>query len=157
MLHSAQPASTSYARVVEENLVEFVDELLTIDLVDLTSFIRMESFASLDDLVNSSTELYFRADMLVFSWTAAVDLRWTALPAVTLGMEFRHPAVSVFFDLCLGPAGPVVDVLGVVFERPETDPITRLRAAFAEARLADRTAARSRFPQTARVKRFPSR
>lgn len=140
----------SYARVVEENSAEFIDEVLAIDLVDLTSFIRMESFANIDDLVNSSTELSFRSDMLVFAWTAAVDLRWNAVPAVTLGMEFRHPAVSVFFDLCLGTAGPVVDVLGIVFERPEPDPVARLRAAFAEARLPDGAAARPRVPHPAR-------
>lgn len=156
MIHRAQPAWTPYARVVEANIADVIDEILAIDLVDVTSFIRMESFPTVDDLVKSSTELYFRPDMLVFSWSAAVDLRWHASPAVTLGMEFRHPVVSVFFDLRLGRADPVVDVLGVVFERPEPDPLARLRAAFAEARLVDGAAARPSTP-TARggMKRAP--
>ena len=155
MIPPVQPSWPRYARVVEENIAEFIDEILAIDLADLASFIRMESFPNIDDLVNSSTELTFRAGMLVFSWSAAVDLRWEAVPSVTLGMEFRHPAVSLFFNLRLGTAGPLVEVLGIVFERPDPDPIARLRAAFAEARLVDK-APRPSGPARGRVKRSSS-
>ena len=92
----------AYTDVVEANIDGFVDELRSIDIVDLISFIRMEHFPNIEDLVNSSTELFFRTGMLVFGWAAGVDLRWDGRPLVTLGMEFRHPSVSLFFNLSIG-------------------------------------------------------
>lgn len=129
-----------YCEVIEQNIGAFVDELRAIDLVDLVSFIRLESFATIEDLVNSSTELFFKPDMLVFSWAAAVDLRWDALPVVTLGLEFRHPTVSVFFNLTMRDASEQVEVLGLSFEEPPRAPREALVRALADARLVRRPA-----------------
>ncbi len=126
----------AYIDVVEANIDGFVDEMRTIDIVDLISFIRMEHYPNIEDLINSSTELLFRTDMMVFGWAAGVDLRWDARPMVTLGMEFRHPTVSLFFNLSIGATERFVEILGVAFEEAWLDPVAHLRAAFADARLS---------------------
>ncbi len=121
--------------IIEANILDVVDELRAVDLVDLISFIRFDSFPTIEDLVNSSTELFFKPDVLVFSWAAAVELQWDTLPVVTLGLEFRHPTVAVFFNLTMRDAGQSVEVLGVTFDRPRFDPAGVLSRALAESRL----------------------
>ena len=128
---------SEYSVVVEDNIDAFVEEVRAIDIVDLISFIRMEHFPNLEDLINSSTELFFKSEMLVFSWAAAVDLRWEARPTVTLGMEFRHPTVSLFFNLTIGATECAVEVLGGVFEQAWLDPLAHVRRAFKDARLSE--------------------
>lgn len=137
MTNRTEQDLASYCSIVEDNLAEVVAELREVDLADLVSFIRFESYPTIDDLVNAATELFFNPDMLVFSWAACADLRWDALPAVTLGLEFRHPSVTVFFDLTLRDAAQSVDVLGIAFDAPALPPHAALSHAFAEARLRD--------------------
>ena len=137
MIDKLQPDWSDYIDVVEGNIDGFVEELRAIDIVDLVSFIRMEHFPNLEDLINSSTELFFKTEMLVFGWAAGVDLRWDARPTVTIGMEFRHPTVSLFFNLSIGATERIVEVLGVVFEQVWLDPVAHLRRAFKEARLPE--------------------
>lgn len=139
MIDKPDAALAEYCDTIEQNIGAFVDELRAIDLVDLVSFVRLESFATIEDLVNSSTELLFKPDMLVFSWAAAVDLQWDALPVVTLGLEFRHPTVSVFFNLTIRSADEQVEVLGLSFEEPPRAPHQALARAFMDAHLVRRS------------------
>lgn len=133
-----------FGGIVADNIVEFVDELRAIDLVDLVSYIRLESFPTVEDLVHSSTELFFKPGTLTFGWAAAADVRWDALPAITLGLEFRHPPVSLFFDLTIRDATSGVEVLGLSFDAPVADPVAQLGRAFAETRIP--VGAASRLP-----------
>ena len=128
---------SAYVGIVENNIGEFVEEMRTIDIVDLITFVRTERFPNIEDLVNSSTELFFKSEMLVFTWAAGIDLRWESRPVVTLGMEFRHPTVSLFFNLSIGATERAVEMLGVVFEEARLDPIAQVRRAFRDARLVD--------------------
>ena len=69
-------------------------------------------------------------------------MAWETLPTITLGMEFRHPVVSVFFDLLIGAGRDAVKVRGILFEEPcETagDRLRLLSRAIDEARLPART------------------
>ena len=121
-------------------------DLRTIDPVDLVSFIRFGSYGAIEDLIQSSVELFFKHGTLISSWSACVDLAWDSLPLVTLGMEFRHPAVSVFFDLVIGAQAEDVAVQAVIFEDQEpaaVDGVTVLARAIADARLPRRAAGRA--------------
>lgn len=138
MIDKADAGLAAYGDIIADNIGPFVDELRSIDLVDLVSFIHLESFATIEDLVNSSTELLFKPNMLVFSWAATIDLRWDALPVVTIGLEFRHPTVSVFFNLTMREGGERVEVLGLSFEHPPRAPRETLARAFADAHLVRR-------------------
>ena len=135
-----------YATVLAESLREVTADLRTIDPVDLVSFIRFGSHGAVEDLIQSSVELYFKTGTLISSWSACVDMAWDTCPLVTLGMEFRHSAVSVFFDLVLGAHQGEVAVQAVIFEEPEPDAnggVSLLARAIADARLPRRVANRS--------------
>lgn len=130
-----------YATVLAEGLREVTADLRTIDPVDLVSFIRLGSHGAIEDLIQSSVELYFKQGTMISSWSACVDLAWDSFPLVTLGMEFRHPIVSVFFDLVLGAHAGEVSIQAVLFEEPEPDAasrVDRLAHAIADARLPRR-------------------
>ncbi len=141
-----------YATVLADGLRDVTADLRTIDPVDLVSFIRFGSHGAIEDLIQSSVELFFRHGTLFFSWSACVDLAWDSLPLVTLGMEFRHPAVSVFFDLVVGAQAGDVAVQAVIFEEAEPDAaagVVLLARAIAETRLPRRAVGRSaRLPST---------
>jgi hypothetical protein len=133
------------AELLNESLIDVVAELRGIEVVDLIEFIRLGSFPAIEDLLSSSTELFFNEGSMVFGWTAAVDLSWDEPPTVILGMEFRHSTVSVFFDLALQAERQAVRVAGFQFEaedRAGSDQALCLAAALAEARLARRVPAR---------------
>jgi hypothetical protein len=135
-----------YAAVLADGLRDVTADLRTIDPVDLVSFIRFGSHGAVDDLIQSSVELFFKHGTLISSWSACVDMAWDTCPLVTLGMEFRHPMVSVFFDLVLGAHQGEVAVQAVIFENPESDEaggVPLLARAIADARLPARAAGRT--------------
>ena len=105
MTYDAETDGGAYAAILADNLRDVAADLGAVDPVDLVSFIRFGCFTALEDLVQSSTELFFKHGTLTSAWTACVDLAWDSLPVVTLGLEFRHPGVSVFFDLVPVVAG----------------------------------------------------
>ena len=115
-----------YSAILSDNLNDVVTELRTIDLVDIVSYIRYGSFATLDDLIQSSTELFFKPGTISFAWTARVELGWDEPPIVTIGMEFRHHAASVFFDLTLRANQQGVKVCGILFDDPIGTPAEKL-------------------------------
>lgn len=146
MNNISAPDDEAYAALLADSLAEVVGDLRTIDIVDLVSFIRFGSFAAIEDLIHSSTELFFKPGTLISAWTACVDMAWESLPVVTLGMEFRHPAVSVFFDLLLGGLEQGVAVRAILFEEPVGDlaeGLVALGRAIAEARIPRRASGRA--------------
>lgn len=125
-----------------DSLKGVADDLRTVDLADIVSYIRFGSYATIEDLLQSSTELFFKQGAVTFAWTAGADLAWGELPTVTIGMEFRHRAVSVFFDLCLRAFDESVKVRGILFEEPVGSPrekVSSLCKAIAQARLPERS------------------
>ena len=139
------PNRAEYADILERHLKEVADELRTIDILELINFIQAESFAALEDLLQSSTELFFRDGTLTFAWTARVDVNWETAPIVTLGMEFRSDSVAVFFDLLLGAFDHAARIGGILFEADGADDFmgpAHLCEALARARLPLREASR---------------
>lgn len=137
----ADPDPNAYASILSDQLKDVADELRTIDLIDLATLIHGDSFVAIDDLLQSSTELFFKEGTLTFAWSAGIKLEWGDLPHVKLGLEFQHLAVSVFFDLYLNAISQTVSVGGVLFDAPLDDGLTnagRLVEALADARLPSR-------------------
>ncbi len=142
MSYSNETDLDQYSGVLTEGLGDVAADLRTIDLVDMVSYIRFGSYATIEDLVHSSTELFFRQGTLSFAWSAGIDLAWSEPPMITMGMEFRSCAISVFFDLTLRALDENITILTIMFEEPVGDPderVTRLSEAIAEARLPDRS------------------
>ena len=131
-----------YSGLLAESLKGVADDLRTIDLADIVSYIRFGSYATIEDLLQSSTELFFKQGVLSFAWTAGVEMAWGELPTVTVGMEFHHRSVSVFFDLSLRACDESVTVCGILFDEPvreSCEKVARLCEAIEEARLPERS------------------
>ncbi|MDX7950351.1 hypothetical protein P7D22_04060 [Lichenihabitans sp. Uapishka_5] len=117
----------AYARLIADGLRDVLEELHAIDLVDLVSFIRFDRHAAIEDLLQSSTELFFKEGTITFGWNAWVDMAWGDMPSVTLGMEFNHRDVCVFFNLTLRAMEQAVEVVAVVFDPECPEPAERRR------------------------------
>src|SRR3984893_16917477 len=76
-------------------------ELRLVDVADFVAYIHAEKFANIQDIVNSSVELFFKPGTLSFGWSAEFELDWNSLPVISLGMEFQHRSVWLVFKLIL--------------------------------------------------------
>jgi len=126
-------------KIIAEAIVDVATELRLADVSDLMLFIRNEQAANIEDLVNSSTELYFRNGTLKYALVAGCSVRWDAAPTILLDMEFRHGGVSVFFRLVLSQSRAAVEIIDVFFDETGLDQelkTQRLIDAVADARLA---------------------
>jgi hypothetical protein len=125
-------------RVLAEGVRPVADELRLVDLADFVSYIRNEQFANLEDILNSSVELYFKPGTLTFGWAADLAVDWDRPPRIMLDMEFRHLSVLVFFGLSIEPEDATVEIRFISFENAAEDPqenTRRLIEALLEARM----------------------
>lgn len=126
------------ARAIAEGIMDVATELRLIDLADFVSFIRLEQFANVQDIVNSSIELYFKHGTLTYACTADYQLEWDASPAVLIGMEFSHREVIASFNLTLRPAVASVELHSISFggdAKDDETEIVELVAAIEDAKL----------------------
>ena len=131
-------ASLDRERVIAAALTDVASELRLTDVAELINLIRNDEAANLADLVNSSTELFFKSGTLRYALTASFKAPWDATPEVALDMEFSHARVSAFFRLTIGRRRAGVEVIDVLFDEQGLDErakVERLTAAFASARV----------------------
>jgi hypothetical protein len=125
-------------QIIADALVDFASELRLTDAGELMSMIRNDHAANLADLVNSSTELFFKSGTLRYALSASLKAPWDATPTVEIDLEFRHAAVCAFFRLTIGHRRAGVEILDILFEEQGLDDLTkaaRLSDAFESARL----------------------
>jgi hypothetical protein len=130
-------------KIIAQNIVDVATELRLADVSDLMLFIRCDQTANIEDIVNSSTELYFRNGTLKYALAAGCSVRWDSSPTILLDMEFRHAAVSVFFRLVLSQSRAAVEVIDIFFDESGLDQdamIQKLTEAVADAKLPDQRA-----------------
>ncbi len=138
MLRQGNTYTLEREMALADGLRDVAAELRLIDAADLVAFIRTEQFANIANLVNSSTELYYRPGTLRFGRSGDIDLEWGGVPTVSLDMEFHNMQVSVYFRLLLEAlqAGIEIDYIDFAAASPDPDQNTRaLIAAIAGARL----------------------
>jgi hypothetical protein len=132
-------------KIIAESIVDVATELRLADVGDLMLFIRSDQAANIEDLVNSSTELYFKNGTLKYALAAGCSVRWDTSPTILLDIEFRHAAVSVFFRLVLSQSRAAVEVIDMFFDETglDEDVMTqKLIDAVADAKLPDQRAQR---------------
>jgi len=126
-------------RILADAMVDVATELRLADPLDFLMMIRCHQEANIADLVNSSSELFFKGGALRYGFAALCDLRWESTPSVRLDMEFRHAAVTVFFRLVIGRARAGVEIIDVMIDSVEEVDAqcatARLSEAILEARL----------------------
>jgi hypothetical protein len=129
-----------HERVLGEAIVGVATELRLADPTEFILLVRGEQEANISDLVNSSSELFFKKGALRYGLAADCALGWGSPPSVTLDMEFHHDRVTAFFRLILGGQRAAVEVLDVtVDETPggeQGGAVDCLRKAIAAARLS---------------------
>ncbi len=133
-----QPHALEREIVVADAIREVVSELRMIEVADYIAFVRMESMASLADIVETAAELYLMPGTLRLGHGASTALDWDTLPRVCLDLELRPRGATVFFNLHLEATRASVEVNYVGFDRPSDDPDANtefLRDALAEARI----------------------
>jgi hypothetical protein len=127
-------------RVLADAMVDVATELRLADPTEFALMIRGDQEANIADLVNSSSELFFKTGALKYGLAAKFDLGWESTPIVGLDMEFRHEAVTVFFRLMIGAARAGVEIIDVLIENDEPtdaeDSCARLAEAIAGARVS---------------------
>jgi len=130
---------SAHERILADAMVDVATELRLADPTEFVLMIRGDQAANIADLVNSSSELFFKSGALKYALSAGCDLHWESTPTVRLDMEFRHAAVTVFFRLTIGRARAAVEVLDVFCESDDVHggvaQSQRLCAAIADARL----------------------
>ena len=139
MLKQGNRYTLEREKVLANGLRDVASELRLIDAIDLVAFIRTEQFGNIENLVSSSTELFFKPDTIAFGASGDVDLTWGAPPTIGLDMEFRHLSVNVYFRLLLESVCAAIEIHHISFESGSADPDenTRLLAeAIADARLS---------------------
>ncbi len=125
-------------KLVADGIVDVATELRLADASELMFMIRNRQDANIADLVNSSTELYFKPGVLKYALSAGCSVDWNSAPTIALDMEFRNAPVCVFFRLMLGRSRAGVEVMDILFDETGLDPAEktqRLAAAIADARL----------------------
>ncbi len=133
-----QRRSIGREQIIADALVDFASELRLTDAAELMSMIRNDHAANIADLVNSSTELFFKSGTLRYALSASFKAPWDATPTVEIDMEFRHASVCAFFRLTIGQRRAGVEITDILFEERELDDFAkgeRLFAALESARL----------------------
>jgi hypothetical protein len=140
-VESRQVHFEALEKIIAEGVVDVATELRLADVSDLMLFIRCDQSANIEDLVNSSTELYFKNGTLKYALVAGCSIRWEASPTILLDMEFRHAGVSVFFRLVLSQSRAAVQIIDIFFDEEGLDrdvKTQRLIDAMADAKLPER-------------------
>ena len=91
------------------------------DAAELITMIRNDHAANIADLVNSSTELFFKSGTLRYALSASFTAPWDATPVVAIDMEFRHAMVSAFFRLTIGWRRAGVEIMDILFDEEGLD------------------------------------
>ncbi len=140
MTNAAFPAefTLSCEKILAESLADVATELRLVNVVDLIFYVQGQRCANLEDLVNSSAELYFKYGAVRYAWSADLEVVWDALPTISLSMEFCWRGVTAFFNLCLNAARAGVDIQHLAFDNAWGEAAERLRLfslAVADSRL----------------------
>lgn len=115
-------------------------ELRLVDPQDFVAFIRLEMFGNVANLVNSSTEMYYKPGSLKFGMSGEVQLQWSDAPVVILDMEFAYGGVTAYFRLILDSEGAAVELTYLQFADASDDAeinTQRLIEALSSARQSD--------------------
>jgi len=128
-----------HERALADAIVDVATELRLSDPTEFILLVRGEQEANISDLVNSSSELFFKKGALRYGLAADCALGWGSPPSVSLDMEFRHDRVTAFFRLIIGGQRAAVEIVEVLLDDGEDagpGAAERLRRAIAAAKLA---------------------
>lgn len=121
-------------RILARYIAPVASDLRLVDLQPLAQLMA-GSPGNLSSIVESSCELYFKPDTLVFCRLGEIELDWSACPRVKLDMRFELRGVTAAFRLTLDAALAAVDLCYLTVETPT--PTARHATALFERRLRE--------------------
>lgn len=98
-------------------LTEFIEDLKLVDVVDFVAYIRTDQHGNIEELINSSAELYFKEGSLRYSMASQAEVEWDQVPKISLDLEFFNKGVWIYFTVVLTHPDNAVNVSYV--EAPE--------------------------------------
>lgn len=110
-----------------ECVKDFAADLQLVDPSDLIAYVRLERYANLNDLIQSSMELFFKPDTFKFGYGGECFVNWAERPRVSLDMEFVHPSVSLQFRLLLEDRICGVSIDRIVYANSDGDVVGNTR------------------------------
>lgn len=120
-----QAFQSDHARLRQEAIVaafaDFVEDLKLVDAVDFISYIRLDQHGNLEELVNSSAELFFKEGSLRYSMAAESFLEWDTPPVVSIDLEFFNKGVWIYFTIVLAFPDNSVNVTYVEIPEAQSD------------------------------------
>lgn len=127
-----------YEKALAFSIKDVVADICLVDASIVISYICNNLHANIEDLIDSSTELFFKEGSLRYGHGADVDFEWGKTPAVILDMEFIHPFATVFFKLVLHGFYVGVSISRILLSERTSDPavdLKRFQEALSESRL----------------------
>jgi hypothetical protein len=129
-----QPHTATREMIVAKAMEEVAAELRMVDVADYVAFMRLEHYATIADIVDSASELYYQPGTLSFGHGGEAVIGWSGDPEIILDMQFRPHGATVYFTLKLTDATASVEVNYVSFDNALDDPEENSR--FLETALA---------------------
>ncbi|WP_321505747.1 hypothetical protein [Breoghania sp.] len=131
-------SSKKREQILAQAIQDVAAELRLIDVTDLIFHVLAGKHANIDDLVRSSTELYFKPNTMCYGSAANLELTWGSTPTIILDLQFRHHGVWIHFGLSLSALQAGVDMYHIEFSEPSENPQANtelLISALKDARL----------------------
>ncbi|MCR4268339.1 hypothetical protein [Nitratireductor sp. ZSWI3] len=117
-----QPHSPAREIIVADAIRAVANELRLVEVSDYVAFIRLESMASIADIIESAAELYFMPGTLRLGHGCEAHVHWTGNPRILLDLELRPRGATIYFTLELSADNAAVEVNYVTFDDPSEDP-----------------------------------
>ena len=114
--------------LISDAIRSFVAEMGLVDPADLIAYIRLERYANLNDVIDSSLEMHFKPGAFKFGYGAECHVDWAAEMKISLDMEFCHKDVNAQFRLLLDGKDGGVELDQVVFTDHAGDIATNTNA-----------------------------
>ena len=82
-------------------IADFIEDLKLVDVVDFIAYIRTDQHGNIEELINTSAELYFKEGSRRYSMAAQAEVEWEETPRVSLDLEFFNKGVWIYFTIVL--------------------------------------------------------
>jgi hypothetical protein len=92
----------TFEKILACNIKDVIGDLCLADADIIMSYIKNQLHGNMNEIVTSSTELYFKEQTLSYGHAADINFEWGHPASIVLNMEFAHGPLSVMFKLVLG-------------------------------------------------------
>lgn len=125
-------------RLICLNIKSFIADLCYVDRAFLIGNILGGDHYAINDIIDSSSEMFFKPGTLRYAFSSRLDARAGRGPAISLDMHFTHRLIHVPFLLCLESSFAGVSLTGENARIVHSEAtLGQLLDAFGDARIHD--------------------